>query len=124
MATKKKTASKKTGTKKSAAARKADRARVSSQGHEVTYLAKKHGVEEGVVTKAIKKAGHMRVAVEAAIKDFKKRSKAADKALVSSEPHEVGYLAKKFKLAADQVLAVVKSHGPARKKVEAALAKL
>jgi Mor family transcriptional regulator len=122
--TAKKTTAKKSTAKKSAAALKADRARVSSKGHEVTYLAKKHNVDASVVTNAIKKVGHMRVNVEAAIKSFKVRSAAADKALVSSEPHEIGYLAKKYSLSNDMVLSVVREHGPGRTKVEAALSSL
>lgn len=118
MAAKKKTASKKIS--KSTAA---DRARVSSEGHELAYVAKKHGVDEAVVKRIIKRVGHMRTDVEAAIKDFKKRSAAADKSLVSKEPHEIGYLAKKFGRTSAEVLAVVTKHGPSRKKVEAALAK-
>jgi hypothetical protein len=107
--------------KKSAAALKADRARVSSQGHELTYVAKKHGVDEKVVVGIIKKVGQMRVDVEAAIKEYKKRSAAADKSLVSREPHEISYLAKQFNVSNDRVLAAVRDHGPSRKKVEAAL---
>jgi histone H1/5 len=118
----KKPAAKKAPAKKqSAAARQADRARVSNQGHELTYVAKKHGVAESVVLNAIKKVGNMRVDVEAAIADFKKRSKAADKAMISREPHEIAYLAKKFNISTEKALEVVVAHGPSRKKVEAAL---
>jgi pyruvate/2-oxoglutarate dehydrogenase complex dihydrolipoamide acyltransferase (E2) component len=116
-------AAKKTTAKRSAAALKADRLRVSL-GSEAAYMAKKHGVDVSVVTNAIKKVGNMRVNVEAAIKSFKVRSKAADQALVSSEVHEIGYLANKFKVSPDRVLAVVREHGPGRKKVEAALSKM
>jgi histone H1/5 len=117
----KKTAVKKASAKQSTAARNADRARVSNQGHELTYVAKKHGVAESVVLNAIKKVGNMRVDVEAAIADFKKRSKAADKAMISREPHEIAYLAKKFNISTEKALEVVAAHGPSRKKVEAAL---
>jgi histone H1/5 len=121
--TAKKPAAKKAPAKRSAASIKADRLRVSL-GAEAEYLAKKHGVDVKVVNNAIKKVGNMRVKVEAAIKSFKVRSKAADLALVSSEDHEISYLAKKFNLSADEVLAVVREHGPSRKKVEAALSKM
>jgi len=121
MAAKKKSTAKKTT--KSATSRAADRARVSSEGHELAYVAKKHGVEAAVVKGIIKRVGNMRVDVEAAIKDFKKRSSAADKSLVSNQAHEIGYLAKKFNRSSDEVRAAVTKHGPSRKKVEAALSK-
>jgi histone H1/5 len=121
----KKSAAKKPAAKKSAASLKADRARISTtEGHEVAYVAKKHGVDQSVVLNAIKKVGNMRDKVEAAIADFKKRSAAADKSLVSREPHEISYLANQFKVSPDRVLAVLATQGPSRKKVEAALAKL
>jgi hypothetical protein len=113
-----------TAKKKSAASLKSDRAHVSSQGHEIAYVAKKHGVSEDVVKNAIAKVGNTRVKVEAAIKSFKVRSKAADKAAVSREPHEIAYLAKKYSLSSDKVLAVVVKHGPSRNKVETALKNL
>lgn len=106
------------GSKKASAA---DRARVSKQGHELAYVAKKFGVDEKVVTRAIAKVGHMRDAVYAEIKQFKARSAAADKALVSSQRHEVALLAKKFGVSNAAVAAAVKTHGRSRKKVEAAL---
>jgi hypothetical protein len=118
----KKPVAKKTNAKRSAAALKADRLRVSL-GAEAVYMAKQHGVDVSVVNNAIKKVGNMRVNVEAALKSFKVRSKAADQALVSSEVHEIGYLANKFKVSPEKVIAVVREHGPGRKKVEAALAK-
>ncbi len=107
-------------TKKSVAA---DRARVSSEGHEVAYVAKKHGVDEAVVKRIIKRVGNSRVAVEKAIASFKKRSTAADRAMISREPHEISYLAKKFGISNEAALAAVEKHGPSRKKVEAALGK-
>lgn len=108
---------------KSATARAADRARVSSEGHELAYVAKKHGVDEAVVKRIIKRVGNMRTAVEKELAAFKKRSKAADRALVSKEPHELAYLAKKFGISSDEALAAVEKHGPSRKKIEAALTK-
>jgi hypothetical protein len=119
--TAKKAPSKKPATKKSSGA-KADRALVSREAHEVGHVAKKLKVDAKVVTKAIGKVGNKRTAVEAAVLDHKKRSRAADRALVSREPHEIARLAKKFKLPAERVLEVVKRIGPSRKKVEAALA--
>ena len=110
----------KRGAKKAASA--ADRARVSKQSYEVAYVAKKFGVDEKVVTRAIAKVGNMREAVYAELKKFKARSAAADKALVSSQRHEVAFLAKKFGVSSSEVAAAVKAHGRSRKKVEAALA--
>jgi hypothetical protein len=114
----KKAAPKKTAKKSSVAA---DRARVSAEGHELAYVAKKHKVDESVVKNIIDRIGNMRVDVEKAIADYKKRSRAADRSLVSQEPHEIAMLAKKFKRSQEDVLAIVRSHGPSRKKVEAAL---
>ena len=121
-ATKKTAVVKKAKTSKAAAARAADRARVSKQGHELAYVAKKFDVDEKVVSKTIASVGNMRVDVYAALKSYKARSKAADRALVSKQSHEIALLAKKFNMAPESVLAVVTEHGPSRKKVEAALA--
>jgi predicted DNA-binding protein YlxM (UPF0122 family) len=121
-ATKKKVVAKKTGkTVRSTAARAADRARVSKQGPELAYVAKKFDVSKEVVIKAIAKVGNMRTAVYAALTTFKARSKAADRAKVSRQPHEVAYMAKKFNTSKEAVLDVLAKHGSSRKKVEAAL---
>jgi hypothetical protein len=53
-----------------------------------------------------------------------KRSRKADRARVSSKAHEVAYLARKHKVSAADVRAVIKKVGNSRKKVEAALAKM
>ncbi len=122
----KKAAAKKPAAKKKsarAAASQADRARVSKQGHEVTYVAKKFGVDEKVVTRAIAKVGNGREAVYAEIKKFKVRSAAADKAQVSTQAHEVAHLAKKFGVTDEAVLSAIKTSGRSRKKVESTLAK-
>jgi hypothetical protein len=108
-------------TTRTASALKADRARVSKQGPELAYVAKKFGVTKEVVIKAIAKVGNMRTAVYAALTTFKARSKAADHAKVSRQPHEVAYLAKKFNTSTDAVMGVLEKHGSSRKKVEAAL---
>jgi Protein of unknown function (DUF3606) len=115
----KKAAPKKAAPKK--ASTKADRARVSTEPHEVAYVAKKHNVSNDVVLAAIKRVGHMRVDVEAAIAETKKRSAAMDRALVSHEPHEVAHLAGKFNVSNEAVVAALDEHGPSRKNVEAAL---
>jgi Protein of unknown function (DUF3606) len=117
----KKVAKKGAKTSRATASRAADRARVSKEGPELAYVAKKFGVSKEVVIKAITKVGNMRTAVYAALTTFKARSKAADRAKVSSEPHEVAYLAKKFNTTNEAVLEVLATHGSSRKKVEAAL---
>jgi Protein of unknown function (DUF3606) len=120
-----KPAAKKSVVKKAAAKKTApkntDRARVSSQQHELSYVAKKHGVSEALVKKAITKVGNLRSDVEKSLLATKKRSAVMDKALVSKEAHEIAALVKKFKSTKDKVLAAIAAHGPSRKKVEAAL---
>lgn len=108
-------------TTRAAAALKADRARVSKQGPELAYVAKKFGVTTDRVIAAIEKVGNMRVDVYAALESFKARSKAADRAKVSRQPHEVALMAKKFKTTKNAVLAALDKHGSSRKKIEAAL---
>lgn len=124
-AAKKKVSKKKAVAKKatrSTASRAADRARVSKQPSELAYVARKFGVSKDVVTQAIAKVGHQRTAVYAALTTYKARSKAADRAKVSRQPHEVAYLMKKFGATKAAVLAALEAHGSSRKKVEAALA--
>jgi hypothetical protein len=105
------------------ASRAADRASVSSEKHELAYISKKHGVEEAVVKRISKDVGNKRVDVEAGLEEFKMRSAAADKSLVSYEAHEVAVLARKFDLPKDVVETASSKNGPSRKKVEASLAK-
>lgn len=122
MAKKKKAAAKKRPrTARSTASRAADRARVSSQPAELAYVARKFGVSKQAVTAAIAKVGNQRAAIYAALKTQKVRSKAADRARVSSQAHEVAYLAKKVGTTRAAVLTALKTHGTSRRKVEAAL---
>jgi hypothetical protein len=109
------------GTKRAAAARNADRARVSKQGPELAYVARKFGVTKERVVAAIAKVGNLRVDVYAALERFTVRSKAADKAKVSRQPHEVALLARKFNTSKAAVLNALATHGSSRKKIEAAL---
>lgn len=104
-----------------AAGLKADRARVSKQGPELAYVARKFGVTSERVAAAIDKVGNMRVDVYAALESFKARSKAADRAKVSRQPHEVALLAKKFSTSKAAVLKALGKHGSSRKKIEKAL---
>ncbi|MCC6245505.1 MAG: DUF3606 domain-containing protein, partial [Gemmatimonadaceae bacterium] len=76
-------------TTRKASALKADRARVSKQGPELAYVAKRFNVTKERVIAAIEKVGNMRVDVYAALESFNVRSKAADRAKVSRQPHEV-----------------------------------
>lgn len=117
----KKAAPKAVGAVRSAAALKADRARVSKQGPELAYVARKFAVTKERVVAAIEKVGNLRVDVYAALESFKTRSKAADRAKVSRQPHEVARLAKKFNTSTQAVLDTLARHGSSRKKVEAAL---
>jgi histone H1/5 len=118
-----KTAARKTvRSARSTASRAADRARVSKQPSELAYVARKFGVGREVVLKAIARAGNMRTAVYAALKTYKARSRAADRAKVSRQPHEVAHLVRKFGTTSEAVLAALDSQGSSRKKVEAALA--
>jgi len=56
--------------------------------------------------------------------DSKKKRGKADRSRVSGkEPYEVYYVARKFRVSADVVRAVIKRIGNSRKKVYAALAK-
>lgn len=105
------------------ASRAADRASVSSEKHELAYISKKHGVEEAVVKRISKDVGNKRVDVEAGLEEFKLRSAAADKSLVSYEAHEVAVLARKFDLSKDVVETANSKHGSSRKKIEADLGK-
>lgn len=104
-----------------ASALKADRARVSKQGAELAYVAKKFGVSTDRVAAAIDSVGNMRTDVYAALTSFKNRSKAADRAKVSRQPHELALMARKFKTTKAAVVAALDKHGSSRKKVEKAL---
>ena len=122
-ATKTKTAVRKSATKgRATASRATDRARVSKQGPELAHVARKFSVSKDVVSSTIAKVGNMRVDVYAALTKRANRSKAADRAKVSRQPHEVALLAKKFKTSSKTVLATLATRGSSRKKVEAALA--
>lgn len=120
-AAKKKTRKAAGKTARSKVSRAADRARVSRQATELAYVAKKFGVSKEAVLKAIAKAGNGRAAVYAALTAYKARSRAADRARISRQPHEVARVAAKFNVSAETVLAALDTHGSSRKKVEAAL---
>ncbi len=97
---------------------KADRARVSaSEGYEVAYYARKHGITPAAVRKLIKRVGNSRKKLDAALKRHAK----ADRARVSAnQPHEVAYFARKHRMTAAAVRKLIKRVGNSRKKLEAA----
>jgi Protein of unknown function (DUF3606) len=89
--------------------------------YEVRYWAKKFKVTPAKLRYAVKKAGHSAKRVEAYIK--LQKHKARDRTLIAlSEPYEVRYWSKKFKVSPARLSAAVKSVGHSSKKVGAYLA--
>jgi uncharacterized membrane protein YebE (DUF533 family) len=100
----------------------ADRALIAlNEKYEVAYWAKKLKVTPAKLKYAVKKVGHSAKKVEVYIKLQKHR--ASDKALIAlSEPYEVRYWTKKFKVTPAKLRAAVAAAGHSSKKVEAYLA--
>ncbi len=93
-----------------------------SEAYEVRYWSKKFKVTPAKLKYAVKKVGHSAKKVEAYIK--LQKHKARDKALIAvSQPYEVRYWAKKFKVTPARLKAAVKAAGHSSKKVGAYLAK-
>ena len=89
-----------------------------SEAYEVSYWSKKFKVTPAKLKAAVKAAGHSAKHVEAYIK-FQKH-KARDRALIAlSQPYEVRYWSKKFKVTPVKLKAAVKAAGHSSKKVEA-----
>jgi hypothetical protein len=89
-----------------------------SEPYEVRYWSKKFKVTPAKLKYAVKKVGHSSKKVEAYIKLQKHRAR--DKALIAiSEPYEVRYWSKKFKVTPARLKAVVKEVGHSSKKVGA-----
>jgi hypothetical protein len=89
-----------------------------SEPYEVRYWSKKFKVTPAKLKYAVKKVGHSAKKVEAYIKEQKHRAR--DKALIAiSEPYEVRYWSKKFKVTPARLKAVVKEVGHSSKKVGA-----
>lgn len=89
-----------------------------SEAYEVRYWSKKFKVTPAKLKYAVKKVGHSAKKVEAYIKEQK--HKARDKALIAtSEPYEVRYWSKKFKVTPARLKAAVKEVGHSSKKVGA-----
>jgi len=100
-----------------------DRALIAmSEPYEVRYWSKKFKVTPAKLKYAVKKVGHSSKKVEAYI--ALQKHKARDKALIAvSQPYEVRYWSKKFKVSPARLKAAVKAAGHSSKKVGAYLAK-
>jgi hypothetical protein len=93
-----------------------------SESYEVAYWSKKLKITPAQLKAAVKKVGHSARKVEAYIKEQK--HKAADRALIAlSQPYEVRYWAKKFKITPARLKAAVAAAGHSSKNVGAYLAK-
>ena len=99
----------------------ADRALIAvSEKYEVAYWSKKFKVTPAKLKYAVRKVGHSAKKVEAYIQEQK--HKAADKARIAiSQPYEVRYWSKKFKITPAKLKAAVAAAGHSSKKVEAYL---
>ncbi len=90
----------------------------TSEPYEVRYWSKKFKVTPAKLKYAVKKVGHSAKKVEAYIK--LQKHKARDKALIAiTEPYEVRYWSKKFKVTPARLKSVVKEVGHSSKKVGA-----
>jgi hypothetical protein len=95
----------------------ADRALIAmSEAYEVSYWSKKLKITPAQLKAAVKKVGHSARKVEAYIK--LQKHKAADRALIAmSQPHEVRYWSKKFKVTPAKLKAAVAAVGHSSRKV-------
>jgi hypothetical protein len=92
------------------------------ESYEVAYWSKKLKITPAQLKAAVKKVGHSARKVEAHIKE--QRHKAADRNLIAlSQPHEVRYWSKKFKITPAKLKAAVAAVGHSSKNVGAYLAK-
>lgn len=94
-----------------------DRALIAlSESYEVSYWSKKLKITPAQLKAAVKKVGHSAKKVEAYIKEQKHM--AADRALIAlSQPYEVRYWSKKFKVTPAKLKAAVGAVGHSSKKV-------
>jgi hypothetical protein len=99
----------------------ADRGLIAlSEPYEVAYWSKKFKITPARLKTAVKKAGHSAKNVEAYIK--LQKHKAADRARIAvSQPYEVSYWSKKFKVTAARLKAAVAAVGHSSKNVGAYL---
>ena len=100
-----------------------DRALIAlSEAYEVSYWSKKFKVTPAKLKAAVKKVGHSAKKVEAYFTEQK--HKARDRALIAiSQPYEVRYWSKKFKVTPAKLRAAVAAAGHSSKKVGEYLAK-
>ncbi|WP_065754835.1 DUF3606 domain-containing protein [Bradyrhizobium paxllaeri] len=101
----------------------ADRGLIAlSEPYEVAYWSKKLKITPAKLKAAVKKAGHSARNVEAYIK--LQKHKASDRARIAvSQPYEVSYWSKKFKVTPARLKAAVAAVGHSSKAVGAHLAK-
>lgn len=101
----------------------ADRALIAlSEPYEVAYWSKKFKITPAKLKAAVKKAGRSAKNVEAYLK--LQKHKAADRARIAvSQPYEVSYWSKKFKVTPTRLKAAVAAVGHSSKAVGAHLAK-
>lgn len=93
-----------------------------SEAYEVAYWSKKLKITPAQLKAAVKKVGHSARKVEVYIKEQK--HKAADRNLIAlSQPHEVRYWSKKFKITPARLKAAVAAAGHSSKNVAAYLAR-
>ena len=93
-----------------------------SQPYEVAYWSKKFKITPAKLKAAVKKAGRSARNVEAYLK--LQKHKAADRARIAvSQPYEVSYWSKKFKVTPARLKAAVAAVGHSSKAVGAHLAK-
>jgi ethanolamine ammonia-lyase small subunit len=93
-----------------------------SEPYEVAYWSKKLKITPAQLKAAVKKVGHSARKLEAYIKEQK--HKAADRNLIAlSQPHEVRYWSKKFKITPARLKATVAAAGHSSKNVAAYLAR-
>ena len=103
--------------------RGADRGLIAlSEPYEVAYWSKKFKITPAKLKAAVQKAGHSAKKVEAYIK--LQKHKAADRARIAvSQPYEVSYWSKKFKVTPARLKAAIAAVGHSSKAVGAHLAK-
>ena len=92
------------------------------ESYEVAYWSKKFKITPAKLKATVKKVGHSAKKVEAYLTEQK--HKAADRALIAlSQPYEVRYWSKKFKITPAGLKAAVAAAGHSSKNVAAYLAK-
>ena len=101
----------------------ADRGLIAlSEPYEVAYWSKKFKITPAKLKATVQKAGHSAKKVEAYIK--LQKHKAADRARIAvSQPYEVSYWSRKFKVTPARLKAAVAAVGHSSKAVGAHLAK-